>query len=49
MTSDDAAKFREAIKDAHSMREKAGVSINGILYSMVKDRVELFRQTWGGR
>lgn len=43
----DEAKFREAIDALHTMREEHGVDINGKMYSMVKDRVEVFRKEFG--
>lgn len=43
----DAAKFREAIKELNKARQERGLELNGKLYSMVKDRVEVFRNTWG--
>jgi len=43
----DEARFREAIKAVHQERDEHGVDINGKRYSMVKDRVELFRKIFG--
>ena len=41
------SKFKEAIDTLNKKREESGIDINGKLYSMVKDRIEVFRKMWG--
>ena len=43
----DEAKFKQAIDALNKAREEKGISFNGKLYSQVKDRVEVFRMTFG--
>lgn len=43
----DETKFQSAITQLNRARDEAGVMVNGKLYSMVKDRVEVFRTVWG--
>lgn len=40
-------KFKTAIAELNKARETGGVDIGGKLYSMVKDRVEVFRKMFG--
>jgi hypothetical protein len=41
------AKFEAAMAVMHRERQASGVNLGGKLYSMVKDRIELFRKEWG--
>lgn len=41
------SKFEKAIDFLNEKRTESGVDINGKLYSMVKDRIEVFRKMWG--
>jgi len=43
----DESKFGNAIEQLTKVREQSGVEVGGKLYSMVKDRIELFRRTFG--
>ena len=40
-------KFNDLIEKMHEWRNEMGVPIDGRLYSLVKDRVELFRREFG--
>lgn len=40
-------RFTDLIETMHEWRDKMGVPIDGRLYSLVKDRVELFRREFG--
>jgi hypothetical protein len=41
------AKFKEVIEEMNKLREANGLERNGRKYSLVRDRVELFRKMWG--
>lgn len=45
----DASIFKEAITELNAARERTGIDKNGKKYSMVKDRVEVFRKTFGDK
>lgn len=40
-------KFNQAMQSLSDIRETAGLNLKGRLYSMVKDRIEIFRRHWG--
>ncbi len=40
-------KFKSVITQLDAARQSRGLSLNGRLYSLVKDRIELFRLNWG--
>lgn len=43
----DPSKFREVMEAVDRIRDERGVMIDGRKYSMVKDRVEVFRRNFG--
>lgn len=45
--SDDQDKFNTAMAKLSEIRETAGLNLKGKMYSMVKDRVEIFRRNFG--
>lgn len=42
------ARFKTAIEEMNRRREESGIDMNGKKYSKVSDRVEVFRQQFGG-
>lgn len=45
--TDDRKALNEAMAHLSTIRETAGLNLKGKLYSMVKDRVEIFRRSFG--
>lgn len=47
MTKNDSTEFNNAMASLTAVREEAGLNLQGKLYSMVKDRIEIFRRHFG--